>query len=253
MRKQWQAGDRIECDMAFSALTAGSEGVPDGYIAGIASTPSTDLYGHKVLAKAFDDSIRAKGLSGPRGIKLLASHEWHKPAGIIKRLDTVGDNLHIEAQLNLNVSYVKDLHEVAKQNNGLSFSVGFALQEFEFVDEDKIETKNDPWVIIKKGDLMEVSVVCFPACVDAEMTFIKTLDTFAEFERALMADGLCKSRNEAHRLALWAKTNAHLLQPKPPVLVDKVTPPAHPLMDASMLRPMADLLAKARATLSSSS
>ena len=26
-----------------------------------------------------------KGLTGPRGVKLLAFHDWHKPAGVIKR------------------------------------------------------------------------------------------------------------------------------------------------------------------------
>lgn len=251
MKTQWQAGDRIECDMPFATLAMTD--VPDGYIAGIASTPSTDLYGHKVLAKAFDDSIKKKGLTGPRGVKLLAGHDWYKPAGIIKRLDTVGDNLHIEAQLNLNVSYVKDLHEVAKQNGGLSFSVGFALQEFDFVDEEEIETKDDPWVIIKKGDLMEVSVVCFPACEEAEMTFIKQAppNTLTELEKALVAEGTFRSRSEARRLIQAIKPHAHLLQGKPASGTQLAGDPTHPRLDASILKPMADLLAKAKATLSS--
>ena len=63
----------------------------------------------------------SKGLSGPRGIKLLASHNWDKPAGVIKQLKTVDDELKIEAQLNLNVSYVTRSHEVAKQNGGSEF------------------------------------------------------------------------------------------------------------------------------------
>jgi HK97 family phage prohead protease len=248
MKTQWQAGDRIECDMMFEAEAKAD--APDGYIAGIASTTSTDLYGHKVLAHAFDDSIKQKGLTGPRGIKLLASHDWHKPAGVIKSLETVGKRLKIEAQLNLNVSYVKDLYEVTKQNGGLNFSVGFALEEFEFVDDEDIKNADDPWLIIKKGDLMEVSVVVFPAQLEAEMTFVKEVNTMTDFEKALVANGICQSRQQAHKLAAWAKKNVHLLQPKIPLLGEKAqdTQP-HPLLDASMLKPMADLIAKARAQL----
>src|SRR5262245_42811043 len=106
----FKVGDRIQCDMSFEARSVAD--APDGFIAGIASTAATDLYGHKVLAGAFDNSIKLKGLKGPRGIKLLAYHDWQKVAGTITRLETVKEKLEIEAQLNLNVSYVKDLYEV---------------------------------------------------------------------------------------------------------------------------------------------
>ena len=39
--------------------------VKDGFISGVASTPSTDAFGHLVCAGAFDRSIKAKGLGGP--------------------------------------------------------------------------------------------------------------------------------------------------------------------------------------------
>jgi HK97 family phage prohead protease len=251
MKTQWQAGDKIECDMKFIANTIAD--APEGYIAGIASTPSTDLYGHQVLARAFDDSIKAKGLTGPRGIKLLAGHDWHKPAGVIKRLETHGENLHIEAQLNMNVSYVKDLYEVTKQNGGMNFSVGFALEEYEFVDDDEIETKDDPWLIIKKGDLMEVSVVVFPAQLEAEMTFVKVAapNTLTELEKALVADGTCRSRSEVKRLIRAIKPHAHLLTGKVAPEARPAVEPEHLTLDASILKPMADLIAKAKATLSS--
>jgi len=250
-KTQWKAGDRIQCDMAFETRAAAD--APEGFIAGIASTPSTDLYGHKVLARAFDDSIRIKGLTGPRGVKLLASHDWSKPAGIIKKLETRSDNnLHIEAQLNLAVSYVKDLYEVAKQNGGLNFSVGFTLDEFEFVDEE-IEDEDDPWLLIRKGDLMEVSVVVFPAQLEAEMTFIKVAppNTLTELEKALVADGTCRSRGEVKRLIKAIRPHAHLLTGKPAPEARAADEPAHLTLDASIFKPMQDLLAKAKATLSS--
>lgn len=256
MKTEWKSGDKIQCDIPFGAIKlSDATGVPDGYIAGVASTPGTDRHGHKVMAHAFDASIREKGLAGPGGVQLLIGHDWNKVGGVIKKLETVGNNLLLEGQLNLDVPHGKDMHSVLKHNGGLNFSVGFSLEEFEF--NDVMENEDDPWLIVQKGDLMEVSIVTFPSQKDAKMTFVKTgssdpvleLETIAEFERAILADGICKSRNEAHKLALWAKSNVHLLQPKLPLLVDKATQPAHPLLDVSLLKPMADLVAKARAAL----
>jgi HK97 family phage prohead protease len=237
-------GDQINLDIELAATKLDNQ--PEGYFAGIASTPTVDLYGHKVLKGAFDKSIRKKGLTGPRGVKLLAFHDWSKPAGVIKKLRTVGDNLEIEGQLNLNVSYVKDVHEVALQNGGLNFSVGFALDEFEYVEEK--ESEDGEYLIIKTGDLMEVSVVTFPAQVEAEMTFIKTHEFMSQLEKALVADGLCKSRSEAHRLANYLKQNSHLFvdgrQPSVEPTVEE-----HPLLDVQLLQPVRDQLARIKSML----
>jgi hypothetical protein len=89
------------------------------------------------------------------------------------------------------------------------------------------------------------------------MTFVKNgpANTVAEFERALVAQGICKSRTEAHKVTLAVKSSAHLFAGKAPPLVEPppiiVTPP-HPLLDVSRLQPVAELIAKAKATLSGS-
>jgi len=242
--QKYVQGDLVNLDIELAATKM--ENQPEGFFAGIASTPSTDLYGHKVLKGAFDKSIKKKGLSGPRGVKLLVHHDWSKPAGVIKKLKTVGDNLEIEGQLNLNVSYVKDVHEVALQNGGLNFSVGFALDEFEFVEEK--EAEEDEWLIIKSGDLMEVSVVVFPAQVEAEMTFIKTHDSMSQLEKALVANGMCRSRGEAHKLANYLKQNSHLfLNGREPSAEPIVS--AHPLLDVQLLQPVRDQVARIKSML----
>jgi HK97 family phage prohead protease len=249
----YKVGDEIEVGLTFAADPV-EEGVADGYIKGIASTASTDAYGHKVMSGAFDESIRIKGLNGPTGVKLLAFHDWSKPAGVIKQLKTQNGKLNIEAQLSLSASYVKDLYEVTKDIGGLNFSVGFRLQEYKFVDEE--EDKNDnAWLVVEKGDLMEVSVVPFPANEDAQMTFVKNgqANTLAEFERALVAQGICRSRTEAKKITLAVKSSSHLFQTKtPPGVEPLVIVPPHPLLDASRLQPVAELIAKAKATLSGS-
>ena len=254
-RDEYKAGDRIELDMGFKADALDAD-MPDGFIKGIASTSSTDSYGHKVLAGAFDESIKVKGLNGPAGVKLLAFHDWSKPAGVIKQLQTVDGKLRIEAQLSLGASYVRDLYEVTKDIGGLNFSVGFMLDEFEFIEDDEMEKHDNAWLVVKKGSLMEVSVVPFPACAEAQMTFVKNepANTVAEFERALVAQGICKSRSEAHKVTLAVKGNAHLFQGKAPPLAESppIVIPPHPLLDVSRLQPVAELIAKAKATLSGS-
>ena len=243
MSKHWKPGDRVECDI--SVALAAAEIVEDGYIKGTASTPKTDLYGHKVMAGAFDKSIKKNGLNGPSGIKLLNHHNMRQVAGNIEKLYTTGDDLKIEAQLFLDVSYVKDLYLVSKQVGGLNFSVGFELEEFTFVDGDK--SKDGEYLVIKQGNLIEVSVVTFPAQPEATMDFIKAHETMAELEKALVAKGFCQSRNEAHRLASYMKANEHLFLDEPLPSAGQVDQSAHPLLDVQLLKACTDLASRARA------
>jgi len=88
------------------------------------------------------------------------------------------------------------------------------------------------------------------------MTFVKSEppNTVAEFERALVAQGICKSRTEAKKITLAVKSSPHLFQTKTPPGVEPpvIATPSHPLLDVSRLQPVAELIAKAKATLSGS-
>lgn len=211
-------------DDEFKAI---GDNLPEGYVAGWASTPDLDLYGHVVATGAFDKAIKAKGLSGPRGIKFLAQHRMDKPAGVIKVLETRNGRLWIEAELNMKISYVRDLYEASKMNGGLSFSVGFSLTEDMF--EWKKDAAGDDYLLIKEGDLFEISVVTLPGNEAAEMVYIKGLEddetfaSLAEFEKALVASGMAKSRNEAHDFVTLVKKNTALFRIDPPVLAESTT------------------------------
>lgn len=233
-RKFLQAGDSRTLNVKFRVASQeelvkqidNSEDLPDGYIAGWASTTDIDHVGDKVLLGAFDDSIAEKGLNGPKGIKLLIQHDSSKPAGIIHKLEQRSKGLWIEAQLNLEISYVRDTYEAAKMNGGLSFSIGYRLVEggFRFVEKENFE---DSYWELSKLDLHEVSVVTFPCNEEATMTFIKGItdeeafDTVAELEKALVASGLAKSRNDAQRITRVVKRNSVLFMapsdPEPPL------------------------------------
>lgn len=167
-------GERRQAQLKFrpasnDELKALGENLPDGYVAGWASTNDLDLYRHRVMKGAFSEAIQKRGLTGPRGIKLLVGHDWNRVAGVIKKLEYRGTDLWIEAQLNLNIGYAKDAYEAAKMVGGLSFSVGFMLQDYAV----KGNQEDGEWLQIDKGDLYEVSVVPFPGNEEATMTFIK--------------------------------------------------------------------------------
>ena len=183
--------------------------LPDGFIAGWASTPGLDSYNHVVQGGAFDAAIKARGLLGSKGIQLLLDHDWRKPAGIITKLEYRGERLWLEAELELGATYVKDAYLVAKKRGGTNFSVGFMLQDYEFKEDPA--TKNE-YLLIKRGDLYEVSVVPFPANEECTMEFIKSklapkeLSSVAEFEKHLRDTGLVKSRDEARRITQVVKS-----------------------------------------------
>lgn len=194
--------------------------IPEGYIAGWASTPGLDSYRDVVLPGAFDEAIQSRGLQGPKGIKLLINHDWKSVAGAIKVLETRNGRLWIEAQLNLAISYAADMHEAIKSAGGLSFSIGFFLKEYNI----RQDGNNQDYFELVKGDLFEVSIVPFPANDECVMEFYKSENpeysemgapdlgneddapqSLAEFEKMLVSNGIVKSRNDARLVTLEVK------------------------------------------------
>lgn len=223
---------KLESRVFFEAATpeemkAIGDNLPEGYIAGWASTPDRDYADHIVLPRAFDDSIRARGLNGPKGVKLLVQHDPNRPAGIIRVLETRGERLWIEAQMNLAISYARDFYEAAKSIGGLNFSVGFNRQKWEWVWEQDDDGRDvDEYLVIEKGDLWEVSVVTFPMNENCTMEFIKSADgigSIADFEKFLVNKGFARSRNHAAELTQVVKQCAGIFAAKKPWLAEAET------------------------------
>ena len=116
---------------------------------------------------------------------MLDNHKSDRVAGEITRLETVRDNLEIDARLNLNIGYSRDLYEIAKQIGGLNFSVGFLLQDFEIVDAKN--SRRGETLIVKQGELVEVSIVTFPAQPEATMSIVKSASQKLAFDPARLA------------------------------------------------------------------
>lgn len=178
--KGFKRGDSLELKLGFVPASTeemtkalGTGDVPEGYIAGWASTGSRDHYNHEIKGGAFQAAMDSRGLTGPRGIKLLLDHEWTQPAGVIKVLEYRRDKLWIEAQMNLSVSYVRERWEMLKMMGGANFSVGFMLQDYDVVVREEGDGDEDVFLQINRGDLFEISIVLFPGNEEAQMTFVK--------------------------------------------------------------------------------
>lgn len=221
---------------------------PAGFIAGWATASSLNCYQQIVAPGAFDAAIKARGLSGPKGIKLLAHHRSDRVCGVITKLEQRGEKLWIEAQIDLSISYANDLYKAAKVCGGLNFSVGFCIEKYEYDTETEILT-------ITQGDLMEVSVVTFGANEDAEMVVVhsagsdKLAETPAQFEARLVKLGLAPSRRAAHRLVQEIKLHARLFQTAAGAPVAHAAPDAPPVLADSEAAALAKSLADLRATL----
>lgn len=242
--------DEIKKELGITDVST----LPDGFIAGWASTPDLDHYRHVVEPGAFDASISQKGLNGPKGIKLLIQHDANRPAGVIKKLETRNGSLWMEAQMDLEISYVKDFYRAAKTIGGLNFSVGFYLEDYSF----KNNGEGVEFLHITKGELEEVSVVTFPGNSAATMTFIKDRQdptdlntefaTLAALEKALVASGVVKSRNMASRITQVVKQNIALFNPAAPT-----TPaaPAAPVLAQKHMDALSTILGELRSAIGS--
>lgn len=109
-------------------------------------------------------------------VKLLWQHDVFKPIGVIMTLHEDDYGLKIEAEINNNTLYGKEASELIKQGAVDGLSVGFKVKDFEY-DEHGIRN-------IKNTELMEISVVTFPANKVAGITTIKSHASFVH-SRAL--------------------------------------------------------------------
>lgn len=231
-------------------LKALGDDLPDGFVAGWASTKDMDLYRHRVMPGAFQEAINKRGLSGSKGIKFLANHDWRQVAGIIKKLEYRNGDLWIEAQFNLNISYAKDMYEASKMNDGLSFSVGFMPEKYA-IEKDSDERE---WLRIDKGDLYEVSAVPFPGNEEAGMVYVKgrSTATVAQFEKWLIETGLAKSRNDAKRVTQAVKSMVAEFEKEAPVTPVVPVLPVNdpPMLAVEKVAELTALVAKMKAMLS---
>lgn len=107
---------------------------------------------------AFTDTITEK-------VRLLWQHDQLKPIGIIKALHEDSYGLKVEAEINNRTICGNEAAELVKQKAITSLSIGFRIKDFAY-NKQGIR-------LLKKLDLAEISLVTFPANVNANITDVK--------------------------------------------------------------------------------
>lgn len=141
----------------------------NGMFSGLASTfgGEPDSYGDVVMHGAFSESLQSGGRN-KRGIAMLYQHDSSKPIGRWEKLQEIETGLYVEGRLNLEKQICKDIFSDLKFGSIGGMSIGFNCQE------DDMEVKNGIRYL-KKINLWEISLVTFPANVNATVSLVKSI------------------------------------------------------------------------------
>jgi len=158
----------------------------DGMFEGMASTfGNMDLVGDVIRRGAFKESLKRRPA---HKVKMLWQHRSDEPLGVFSEMKETRQGLFVRGQLALSIQRGREAHELMKLGAIDALSIGFR------VPEGGAETDKDGNRILREIDLMEVSVVTFPANPKAEIGRVKSIiegggfPTERQFERLLMRD-----------------------------------------------------------------
>jgi HK97 family phage prohead protease len=171
----------------------------DGVFSGYGSTfgGKPDAHRDIVLKGAFVDTLSKGGRNG-NGIPMLWQHNpGQVPPGVWTSLIEDAKGLKADGQLALDTSLGKDAHAIMKlgfDTKAFQFglSIGYDAVEYEIDEKKKVRS-------LKKIDLWELSIVTFPANINARVETVKTLEalTIKMFEAAETERQLERSLREA--------------------------------------------------------
>lgn len=153
----------------------------------------TDSYGEIVAPGAFSDSLKEIDRKG-RPVPVLWQHRSSAPIGVWSDLKEDDHGLHGTGSLLINdVGQAKEAHALMRAKAVSGLSIGYWVRESSFDEKTGIRT-------LTKLDLVEISLVTFPANDDARIDAIKMklahgeLPTLSEFERLLREAGFSKTK-----------------------------------------------------------
>lgn len=159
-----------------------------------------DSYGEVVQQGAFADSlkeIKAKG----RPVPVLWQHSTRDPIGTYEELKEDKKGLFVKGKLLIDdLPLAKQAHALMKAGAVSGLSIGYLVRESNYDEKTKIRT-------LLKLDLMEISIVTFPAADDARIDAVKAKITrgehitIREFEGILREKGF--SRSDAEDIAAF--------------------------------------------------
>lgn len=173
-----------------------------GRISGYASVFGVkDSYGDVVMPGAFAESIAARKESG-RPLPMLWQHRSSEPIGGFDVFEEDEYGLTIEGDMLVqHIERAREAHALAKADILGGFSIGYWLEDGFWNEKTKVYE-------IRKVDLIETSLVTFPANIEATIDSVKSaavadmirrgeLPTLRQFEEFLRESGFSKTQAAA--------------------------------------------------------
>ncbi|MAW99893.1 MAG: HK97 family phage prohead protease [Sphingomonas sp.] len=177
-------------------LSLKADGVnDDGSFTGYGSVFGVeDSYAEVVAAGAFADSL-AELKAKDRRVPVLWQHDQRQPIGIYDLIEEDARGLKVEGRLLIDkVGQAREAHALMQAGAVSGLSIGYWVRESSYDEKTNIRT-------LTKLDLVEVSLVTFPANDDARVEAVKfklahgELPSVREFEKLLREAGFSKSQS----------------------------------------------------------
>ncbi|EPR14138.1 primosome assembly protein PriA [Sphingobium indicum IP26] len=144
----------------------------------------TDSYGEIVAAGAFTQSLKEIAAKG-RPVPVLWQHQSSAPLGVYEALSEDEHGLKVSGRLLIDdVPKAREAHALLKAGAVSGLSIGYWVRKSSYDEKTGVRT-------LTELDLVEVSLVTFPANDDARIEAVKfklergQLPTKSEFEKAL--------------------------------------------------------------------
>jgi HK97 family phage prohead protease len=190
-----ELGAKRQLKVRDFTLTVKADGVADdGTFEGYGSVFGVvDSYQEVVAPGAFTDSL-AELAAKSRVVPVLWQHRQDQPIGVYSEITEDDTGLFVKGQLLIGeVGQASEAHALMKAGAVTGLSIGYWVRESSFDEKTGIRT-------LTKLDLVEVSLVTFPANDDARVEAVKfklahgELPTIREFEKLLREAGFSKTQ-----------------------------------------------------------
>ena len=138
----------------------------EGSIEGYASVfGGVDSYGDTIEKTAFDSVIK----SGQKPLMFYQHNRWSLPIGVWESLSVDEKGLKVKGRLNLELVEAREVYSALKFGSLNGMSIGFRMKDkdYEYDDEDICHIKNI-------SELLEISIVNFPADKAAQIDSVKS-------------------------------------------------------------------------------
>lgn len=176
--------------LAVKADAVGADGTFEGYgsVFGV-----VDSYKEVVAPGAFTESL-AELDAKQRRVPVLWQHRSDQPIGVYSEITEDDTGLLVKGQLLIEaVAQAAEAHALMKAGAVTGLSIGYWVRESSYDEKTGVRT-------LSKLDLVEVSLVTFPANDDARVEAVKfklahgELPTIREFEKLLRDAGFSKAQ-----------------------------------------------------------